>query len=365
MKIIAANLFTYRLPLTQPLLLKNTTVKERRGCLIKLTADSGAVGWGETAPLPGFSTELLDHTVRQLITLKPALFGISFSIDLAKLSIIFKSWLGAYALAPSVQCGIEMAVLNTLAAHESYTLAEILSNRHTSIVRLNGLIAGDASAVAMARKLRLDGFDSVKLKIGRGSIADDIEHTRQVNLELGDEVALRLDANRAWTFDDASHFVEAITDCPIEYIEEPLADPSRLAEFYARTGLPVAIDESLIEMAPDDLRNHKYLAAIVLKPTLIGGFEKTITFARAAREMSIKVVISSTFESGIGIAALVHLAAAMNTPGVAAGLDTLRRFKYDVLSKSFEAERGSLDIAQVSRAACTVDESRLDRIEHD
>ena len=66
MKLARFDLYRYRLPFTRPLTLGSLTLDHREGLLLKLSGDDGSEGWGETAPLPGFSMESQDEAASQL-----------------------------------------------------------------------------------------------------------------------------------------------------------------------------------------------------------------------------------------------------------------------------------------------------------
>jgi O-succinylbenzoate synthase len=220
-------------------------------------------------------------------------------------------------LSPSVRCGIETAMLNLTAAATGKPMARLLAERPLETIRVNALVVDDANVTEAVRRLKREGYRAVKLKVGRRSLDDDIARTRDAFHELGGDTSLRLDANRAWTYEQALGFAAAIEDCTIEYIEEPLTEPKRTQEFAEESGLPVALDESLGSMKPEQLARSPFLSAIVLKPTLLGGLERAAGLARAARVNRTKVVISSCFESSVGIAALIQFTAAfgsLNSP---------------------------------------------------
>jgi len=359
MIITAIDVFTYRLPLARPLQLKAETITERRGCLIRLHSEGDQTGWGEAAPLPGFSRESLTDTCEQLVSLRSQLVGSGIPEDAAALSGYFDHWLYKHKLAASGRFALETATLNLMAASRSISLARLLTDRPMETIQVNGLITDDLPAIECARRLSRDGYRAVKMKLGHDTIEQDVARTRDVYHELGGGVALRLDANRAWPFDDAVRFAETITDSRPEYIEEPLADPSRLQEFHARTGLRIALDESLLEFPPEKLAEYDYVSAVVLKPTLLGGLERTAALARSARKMKIKTIISSCFESSVGIAALAGMAATYNSIDSPVGLDTLSWFERDLLTEPIDRAHGRMRIGQVSRVASKIDESLL------
>ena len=138
--------------------------------------------------------------------------------------------------------------------------------------------------------------------------------------------------------------------------------PTRLNELVKRTGVRVAFDEGLVDMAPGALSRHAYLSAIILKPTLLGGLERTAQFMRVAREMKITTVVSSCFESSIGIAALAQFAAAHGTNSVPVGLATLSWFERDLLKVPIECSGGCIHIAPSIRAADGVNEAMLTEV---
>lgn len=362
MKITAVKVYAYRLPLVRPLLLRSEVLQERRGFLLKLSSDTGHNTWGEAAPLPGFSRELLADTGTALCALRNKLIGASIPEGVEQLDGQFNNCLSGFALCPSAHFAVETAALGLLAQSRDLTLADLLSHHPMDTLCLNGLITDDSPIIETARRFSRGGYRAVKMKVGRRPLDEDVARVRDVRRELGHSVGLRLDANRAWSFDDAARFAETILDSEPEYIEEPLFDPSRLQELVKRTGVRVALDESLVDMTPKELPSYPHISVIVLKPTLLGGLERAAMFARQAREMNIKVIVSSCFESSVGIAALIQFAATYNTIDTAAGLDTLSWFKQDLLEDPINCSGGRISVAQSARAAYRVIESLLTEV---
>ncbi len=362
MKLARVDIFRYALPLVQPLTLGGSELTARLGYLIRLESDEGNIGWGETAPLPGFSKETFDAAQSELIRIHEGLIGSKLPTEPEALDGALGRWLWTDGLSPSVQCGLEMAALNLVAASKAVSLARLLSDNPLESVRVNALVTGDDDVTAKVRQLKRDGYRAVKLKVGRRPLDEDIRRTQDAFHELGGDTALRLDANRAWDFDEAVRFARGIADCTIAYIEEPLADPSQLEAFATQTNLRVALDETLIEMTPTRLADRPFVSAIVLKPTLLGGLERSAQLARAAKSLNMKVVISSSFESSVGIAALAQLAAAFDTFNTPAGLDTLGYFEQDLLNEPIEIVHGRMRIGQVARVCSAVKTARLEEV---
>ena len=162
----------------------------------------------------------------------------------------------AAAMSPSVRFGLETALANLSRRMEDRSAAELAC--FDGAIPVNGLLAGSREQVlADARRLRNGGCRAVKLKVGSRPVAEDEELTRVVRAVIGDGMGLRLDANRSWSLEQAVEFGRAVGDTNIEYLEEPLRAPAHLADFFDATGIPVALDESLLELRPDDLDGRR------------------------------------------------------------------------------------------------------------
>lgn len=118
---------------------------------------------------------------------------------------------------------------------------------------VNGLLDCQGSpeeAAAEAAALLAAGPPYAALKVKVGRRADPLEDAAAllaIRAAVGPGVRLRADANRAWSLDQAAAFARAAAGAALEYVEEPTADPADLAELHRRTGLPLALDESVDE----------------------------------------------------------------------------------------------------------------------
>jgi O-succinylbenzoate synthase len=355
-KIAGFDLYRYDLALSEPVKLKAATLHRREGALIRLTADDGSVGWGEAAPLSGFSPESLEDTIEQLGATAPELVGREMPANL--LLPDNSSVAEQVHLPPSARFGLEVAILNLHATFRRETLSDLLADRPAKTVYTNGLLSGSTEKVLTeASFMEETGYRAIKLKVGRRKVYEDAELVRRVGEILGDGVSLRLDANRAWGFGEALEFARGISGVRVEYVEEPLAEPWRMAELARKWGLPVALDESLVGMGPEELGLHHYARAVVLKPTLLGGVWRVLDLVEGAAELGMAAVLSSSYEGGVGMGALVGLAAAVGE--VPVGLDTYRTLVEDVLEVPLPLPAPAVDVLETMEAARMVDVRRL------
>ena len=357
MKLVGFGLYRYELPFSEPLKLKGTLLRYREGLLLQLQADEGGeLGWGESSPLPGFSRESLEEAAEQLRGLASSVVGREVTDDWIAPGGAFSRELDSMDLAPSARFGFELALWNLCAASGRRSLPALMTPRPRAAVPVNALISGPPhTALQEARGALSAGYEAVKLKVGGRPVEEDVELVRAVKEALGDAVALRLDANRAWSFEEAARFAGGTTGLPLEYVEEPLADPTLLAAFARDHGVPVALDESLVGMEPETLEDHPYARAVVLKPTLLGGISRTLRFADLASRLGAKPVISSAYETGVGTIALAALAAGVGGEEVPAGLDTYRRLARDVLRPRLDLLAPRVDVRAVAATRREID----------
>lgn len=334
----------------EPVTLKDSQHRYREGLLLELTGETGAAGWGEASPLPGFSRETLDETGHQLKGLASSFLGRDLSEDRLPIGDLLGREPCGQDIPPSARFGFELSVWNLYAESQGKTLPEVFSEEPGAWVSLNGLLSGTGERVVEeARRMREAGYEAVKLKVGSREVGEDAELARAVAGALGDSVALRLDANRAWGFEEAVEFFREASGVRYEYVEEPLAGPEGLSRLAGEYGVRVALDESLAGMEPGCLERHRYARAVVLKPTLLGGVSRTLDFAREAGRLGLVPVVSSAYETGVGTQALISLSASIGGGGIPAGLDTYRRLGADVLEPRPDLSAPRVNVLQATR----------------
>lgn len=272
--------------LTRPLVVGG--VESRKRTVMELQLDER---WSEASPLPGLHAERLDD-------LPPLLSG---ALDaMARHLGTYRERLAALdadpdwrALPPSLRCGLEGALM---------TSPDDLEREDHDLPPTALLVDQDPG-----RPLGfLSGARCAKVKVGRRPLADEMTLVREVRAALPASAELRLDANRAFTLDQAVAFVEAVGEAPA-FIEEPLADPAELLEFVARTGWNVGLDETLHEDLHRELGHADGVAAWVLKPALLG-VGPTLALFDAAPD-GVACIVSACFEGPVGLGLLMELAA--------------------------------------------------------
>lgn len=199
------------------------------------------------------------------------------------------------------------------------------------------------------------GCRTAKVKVAEPgqTLGDDAARVSAVRDALGASGRIRVDANGAWSVDDAVAAIQRLSHYDLEYVEQPVATTEELAAVRRRVDVPVAADES-IRRADDPQRVVQLEAAdvVVLKVQPLGGVRRCL---RLAEDLGLPVVVSSALESSVGLAAGVALAAALPSLPYACGLATASMFDRDVVPDPLQPIDGQIRVGRIDPEPAAVD----------
>lgn len=361
MIITSFTLYTYSLPLIWPLFIHGEKIYERNGIVLELTSDTGVKGFGEIAPLPTFSNVTMNDALSELEKICPDLIDLSILGSAANFNTSSLKCLDKRNLSSPVRFGIEMAVLNIAANCYQLPLNRLLSPSVSNTIAVNGLLQGLGDSLEdSVHNLLENGFKTIKVKIS-GNVAADIKHIKSVLSLINNRAQIHIDANQKLNFDDAVTFANEIGTENILYIEEPFANLDRIADFYTNTQMPIALDESISSLSYDLSALPDGVKYLILKPTMLGSIVTIQEFMQKAKRHNITPIISSSFESSLGLLTLAHLAGSI-TDGISAGLDTQKWFKADLLKHPLTINNGQITLSEKNISADDICFDRLTRI---
>ena len=191
-------------------------------------------------------------------------------------------------------------------------------------ITINGLVwMGDKATMLRRIEEKLDaGFRCVKLKIGAIDFDAELDLLRMVRGRFSrNEIELRVDANGAFSPDEAPCKLDALARYDLHSIEQPIkaGQWEAMARLCATTPIPIALDEELVacrKVTPEltaqmlDTIKPQY---IILKPSLTGALSGTNQWIKAATERGIGWWITSALESNIGLSAIARYTASLST----------------------------------------------------
>ncbi len=294
--------------LEQPVENAVASFRERRGWLVSVLCD-GVRGLGEASPLVGYSSDdsaLTESALRAL--------GTSLDVSADTLEDFARSVAHHSGRLPreayAARFGLESALFDAYARSRGVPLWAVLrhgldlAQRATQVPTslpiaawITSLELGDAQACSDG------GVHTFKLKVGRELIAE-LAFAARVR-ERFPAARLRFDANGALAGASLDDTLRALAALDVEFVEEPSA------VLPARSPVPLALDESLRGLDPEDVVDHPDVRVWVLKPTALGGLLETARFVREAHERGLEPVISHTLEGPVARAVLGELALAV------------------------------------------------------
>jgi o-succinylbenzoate synthase len=296
----------------EPYVTARGVLKRRELALLRISA-SGEVGIGEAAPLLLRGGPSLEEVLDDLEgNCRPVLEEEELEIEDWGETVARCT---EAARAPQASAALEQALLDLVGKLSGRPVWSVLGAEHTEPIRCNAtLVAGEPHDVAdHARRWAGRGFETFKLKVGMES---DVEQVRAVREALGPGARLRLDANGAWTVDQAIAKLSELEQLDIELVEQPVAALSDMAHVRGRSAVPVAADESVTSV--DDARAAMEAQACDLatvKLAKVGGIAAALAIADV-----VPVYLSSALDGPGGIAAAVHAAQRLPRSGAASGL---------------------------------------------
>ncbi len=171
-----------------------------------------------------------------------------------------------------------------------------------------------AGADAAAQAVEL-GFETLKLRAGFERTTDQlVDRLRAIRGAVGSEPRLRIDAAGAWDLETAAERIAAVAPFRVEYVEQPLPawDLAGHAALRERIRVPIALDESVDSEGSARAALAEGAAdVIVVKPARVGGLAATLRLCDAAAAAGASAVLGTYFETGVGIAAVLRIAAAI------------------------------------------------------
>ncbi len=307
LKIARVALRRVRVALNEPFRISNGSVAEKDSVIVEVTTSEGATGWGEASPMSGafYSDDTPESVWRAL---KESL--IPLAIDAGEIDAPrFYERLREVPGEAFAKAGLEGALWDAHARTLGVPLCEALGAQPAPIA--SGLAVGiyDTTKELVERVERYiaDGYSRVKIKIQPGW---DVEPVAAVR-ERFPRVALMVDANAAYTLDDASIF-QRLDEFDLMMFEQPLARGAHAdsAALQKLVRTPLCADESAETLADVEEIIERDAARIVnIKIQRVGGLSEARLMLERVRAAGLGCWLGTMPELGIASAQGLHFAA--------------------------------------------------------
>jgi o-succinylbenzoate synthase len=329
-------------------------MRERVSWFLRLEDDHGRLGWGECAPLPGLSPELKsDQFETDLATLVEAVQALSLTSEnlpaaLEPLGELLRQRLPVLNSQSAFFFALESALLDLLNGGSRRLFNTPFCDGQP--LPINGLIwMGGLDSMLQQIEIKIrDGYRCIKLKVGGLDFEKECDVLQYVRRKyFRESITIRLDANGAFKPDDARHKLRELAKFQIHSIEQPLKPGApQLPDLCRESPIPVALDEELIGVAPDqraELLQGIRPAYLVLKPSLHGALSGCTDWIRQAERMGIGWWVTSALESNVGLNAIAQFTSqyAISLPQ---GLGTGQIYTDNIPSPLYVSPDGQLSL---------------------
>jgi o-succinylbenzoate synthase len=215
---------------------------------------------------------------------------------------------------PSIQFGLEQVFLS-LDSKNKFELFPSKFTQGKESILINGLVwmGGKEFMKRQIKEKLTSGFSCIKMKIGAIDFETEMDLLTTIRKEFSSkEIELRVDANGAFLPQNALEKLKRLSDLDIHSIEQPIkkGQLEEMALLCEKTPLPIALDEELIgvflEERKEELLQIIQPQFIILKPSLIGGFNGSNEWIEKAKKQNISWWITSALEINIGLNAIAQ-----------------------------------------------------------
>lgn len=327
----------------------------RHGLLVRVATDDGRTGLGEASPVGAGTAGEVAALAAHLPAASAPLLGAepdAVSIPLSP------------AVPAPIRFGLATAVLDLAGRSMHKPMARVIGGVPRPIP-VNILITARTPA-GVRRQVREGleiGVTSFKVKVARASLDEELAVAAAVRGEAGPGASLRLDANGGWTETEAISILPRFEPIGIEYVEQPVppGDADGMALVRRSVSIPVAADESVVSLAAAvDLAAREAADLFVVKAARLG-FWETIALLREGTQRGWTMVVTSSLESGVGLAASLHLASLLPAGSPACGLATSGLLESDLVLDPPSVAGGQMEIPAIPGLGVLLDPRAVER----
>ena len=309
MKIKSIDIYAHELPVKNgPYTMANANVWSLTTTLIKITADNGVFGWGETCPVgPTYAESHALGAQAALTQMGAGLIGLNLN-GIKSLHRHMDGLLNGHNYA---KAAIDIAVYDLIGKHTGVRVADMLGGVATENVPsyyATGVGLPDDIARIAAEKMR-EGYPRLQVKVGGRPVEIDIETIRKTWEVVGNDMRLAVDANRGWTRRDAIRVSRECRDIPF-IMEQPCNTAQDLFDLRTQVSHPIYMDETSTDLnVITRAIGAGQIDGFGMKVTRIGGLGPMTTFRDMCEAHNLPHTCDDSWGGDIIAAACTHIGA--------------------------------------------------------
>jgi L-alanine-DL-glutamate epimerase-like enolase superfamily enzyme len=308
MKITHTEIYRFSIPM-EPFVIATGTMHFAQNVFIRIHTDRGIYGVGECSAFP----MIVGETQETCIAMAKDFAKIWIGKDPLDIPERMNDLLGYADHNGTIKSAFDMALFDIAAKHANLPLYKFLGGTKRTIETDMTIGIGTPEVMATAAvNYQQKGCTILKLKLGKG-LHEDIKRVAAVREAVGPDMAIRLDANQGWTFDDALLALGELAKYNIEFCEQPMRTwfDDHLPELNLNSPIKIMADESVYNH--HDARrliNSNSCEYLNIKFAKSGGILEAQKIHEEALKTGVKCMIGSMLESRIALSANLHFALA-------------------------------------------------------
>lgn len=310
MKIIKAEIFAIQLPLIEPFVISYSALDTMPSIIVKLTTDTGLIGYGEGVADEFVTGETRESTFQILkSTLIPQILGEN-PLHIERIHDLMDK---AIKDVPTAKAAIDIACYDLAGKALKVPVYGLLGGRyHQEFPITHVLSIGTPEAMGEEAATCVNqGYGSFKMKVGT-EVLDDVRRIQAVRKKVGENIAIRVDVNQGWKSSAATlQALELLRESALDWIEQPVLadDIDAMVEVKSKSHIPMMIDEGM--RGPREMREiiaKRAADKVNIKLMKCGGIYPAMKLAHMAEMAGIDCQVGSMVESSVGSAAGFHVA---------------------------------------------------------
>ena len=350
MKIAAIQTYILTDKLEDSFYFSQWAYSERNICIVKITSDSGHVGWGEGYGPATIIKAGIEHLSQYIMDLNPleteTIWGVMYrrTLDFSRSGVLV-----------SAMSAIDVALWDLKGKILDQPVHQLLGGkkRDSIIPYATGMYFNDRDDLSQslpdeAKRYAKLGYKAMKMKVGLG-VEQDIEYVKAVRQAIGPDVQLMIDSNHAYNLREAIALAKAVEEYNISWFEEPVSPEyyNQYAELRQKTSIPIAGGECEY-LRFGFQRLFQASAVDIAQPDICatGGLTEAKRIATLASVYGVEIV-PHTWGTGIALAAAAHFIANLDLlPGRM--MAPMALIEYDRTENKLREELTSSDMTFVN-----------------
>lgn len=299
-------------PLVKPFKTALRTVYTAHAVYVKVTCENGSLGRGEAVPthvITGETLASIHYTIKEVIA--PKLIGL----DIRFREKLFEVLNQSIVRNTSAKAAIDMAIYDLLGQQADLPLYQLLGGYHDELETGFTISVNSPSEMADdAEQYVANGFNALKIKVGIGTISEDVARVQAIRERVGKVPKIRLDANQGWYVKEAIRAIGIMEDAGlnIEWVEQPVKadDFDGLKYVTDHTLTPIMADESVFTVRDAQRIVQKRAADMInIKLMKCGGIHEALKLNALAQAYGVPCMVGSMIETKLSVTAAAHFAA--------------------------------------------------------